>query len=476
MMNIIKKFLSIIAVGWVAQGVILSFSYSDEDQINENLVRKIELQWERQEAAKSYELELGIDSEFNSKLYSEKMIETKFSVDLLPGAYFYRVRAIDEFDRPGRWTAVQELFLNARPPQLISPPNKEVIKGNLQDTGLPMTWKSSGPGIRYLIEIKVADQFGNYTQTLVKQEVDDTEYAFFPQDIGKFQWAVHSLGPSGDEPGVPWEFEVEGVVPRGSPPDAKKIVRYVSPWWRNHWTLFTRYGQAFMRYNIVDQDLAATSAFTGLTGYLSETLNWEWHDPVKAFAGGIPWVEAEVEIDRLTVLSESVVLPRYTGRWGAWFDEWLKDWKFSPVFEFGSREIAIYQPRSSVEAARSTTTRSVIGFGPQAEYKLKPFLILNGAFKVNYQFGGLAGLRTVNGDQFNINDRAGNMKPSIGFEGMVGATMILGPRLKVQGRFRYESSSHSWVPTLPLAPNAPSGDTNFSIGNFTFDIGLGVKF
>jgi hypothetical protein len=460
----------------VVFGTFAGWVQADEDKVNEDLIRKIELHWEKQTAARSYELELGFDSQFGSTLYSEKLIDIKFAVDLLPGAYFYRVRAIDEFDRPGRWTAVQELYINARPPKLISPPDKQLIQGNLQDTGLPMLWQSSGPGIRYLIEIKYADQFGNYKDTIVKQEVEGTEYPFFPQEIGKYQWAVHTLGPAGDESGSPWEFEIEGVVPRGSPPDTKRLVRYVSPWWRNHWTLYTRYGQALMRYTIIDQDLRASSAFTGLTGYLSETLNWEWHDPVKAFAGGIPWIEGEVEIDRLTVLSESVVLPRYTGRFGAWFDEWAVGWRFSPVFEFGSREIAIYQPRSSVEAARSTTTRTVIGFGPAAEYKMKPFLILNASFKINYQFGGLAGLRTINGDQFNINDRAGNMKPGIGFEGILGATMVLGPRLKVQGRFRYESSSHSWAPTLPLDANSPGGDTRFSISNFTFDIGLGVKF
>ena len=37
----------------------------------------------------------------------------------------------------------------------------------------------------FLTEIKAADEKGDFTQTVVKQEIDGTTFDFFPQEIGK---------------------------------------------------------------------------------------------------------------------------------------------------------------------------------------------------------------------------------------------------------------------------------------------------
>src|SRR6185437_9064025 len=191
-----------------------------------------------------------------------------------------------------------------------------------------------------------------------------------------------------DESGEIWGLHVEGVVPRfvmippGMTPP--RIVRYVPPFWRGHWTLFLRYGQSLFSYSIDDQDARASGDFTGLTGYAVATLHWEWHDPVYwggkrgNFSFGIPWFEIEGEVDRETVLTESIVLPRALVRFGSWYDEFLalNRWRFTPIFEFGTRSYALYTPLSPTSAIRSNTDRTDLGIGVGAEYQLMPFFTL----------------------------------------------------------------------------------------------------
>ncbi len=450
-----------------------------DSQISPDLIRRVELHWDSVTGAQNYEFQLSMKPDFEKTLYSEQLKETKFSVDLLPGSYYYRIRAYDNDGRPGRWTAPQDLQINARPPILLSPSDGSWVTGALPDTGFPLHWRASGPGIRYLIEIKEADESGQFTHTVTKQEITDIVFPFFPQEPGKYQWSVHTLGPAGDEPGPPWIFTIVGTIPKNLrkkhlPPGIvpKRVVEYVPPWWRNHWTLFTRYGQSAYAFGIVDRDMGATSSFSGLSGYVDEDLYWEWHDNVSTIGDGIPWFELDWRLDRQTVLGESVLLPNYSLRLGAWYDEWLDKWRFSPVMDFSLDQLAIYQPRSPTEAARSDSSRFYVGVGPAVEYKLMPFLILGADFTVNFEEGGLAGLATINGDQLNLNQRAGNLLPSIGFKGEGKGTLMLGKTMLIQGRFVYQSFNESWV---PLFPNR-GGNSTFSILDESFDVSFGIKF
>jgi hypothetical protein len=455
------------------------------DSIAPDLIRKVELQWEEQEDAVEYQIQLSTDPQFLSTLYDETLKDLSFAVRLLPGAYYYRVRATDKRGRPSAWTAVQELNINARPPKLLYPEDKSVVTGNLPDTGLELEWRTSGPGIKYLIEIVAADPItGQFTETVARQEVASTTFPFFPQNPGLYRWSVHTLGAGGDEPGVAWTFSIEGVVPPGSR-DGKKIVRYVAPWWRKHWTLMTRYGQFQTAYNITDLEFGANSNFSGLGGYLTETLHWEWHDPAEWTFGGVPWAEGEWELDRLTVLEESVLLQQRTLRGGAWYQfnsPKMELWRFSPVFEFALDDVALYQARSEFEAVRSISQRNHIGLGLRTEYKLKPFLTLGALVQGNYEFGGVGGLATINGDQFDLNTRVGSLQPSGSFVGELNGTLALGPRLLLQGRLRYQTETESWTPRFiaPLPNGVPplsnDGLSSVSITNLAVDVTFGFKF
>jgi hypothetical protein len=465
-----------------------------DDTVSPDLIRRVELQWEAQEKATAYEIELGTSPEFTTTLYAEKLETNKFTVDLQPGSYYYRVRAIDERKRPGRWTATQDLNINARPPKLMAPIDGTLYRGNLWDTGIEFEWRSSGMGIKYLVEVLAQDDLGNFTQVVVKEETMKTRYAFFPQQPGKFKWSVHTIGAGGDEPGPPWELAVEGVIPRnidvpeGMTP--KRVVRYVPPWWRGHWTLYARYGQSLLSYSIVDQDFLATGSFTGLTGYATFTLNWEYHDPVrtdrfdpKSFSFGIPWIDLEWENDRQTVLTESILLPRRSVRIGTWYDEWLRNWRFTPILEYSMKEIAIYQPLSPTQAVRSNSERKHLGFGIGAEYQMKSFLTLGGSVKMIMESGGLGGVHPVGG-VYNVGTAVvdGAMDPATGFEFIGSGSVALGPRVKVQGRLRYEKISESWEAYFPKFPTPPGQagptdtHTKASYGNISFDVSVGIKF
>jgi hypothetical protein len=455
------------------------------DAPQQDLSRQVELQWEPLDKATQYEFVFGLTPELDKPLYDQKLESTKFRLTLQPGSYFYRVRGFDYQGHPGAWSDTHELNINARPPVLIWPKNEAVLQGNLPDSGIPMEWHSSGQGIRYLIEIKQADDHGQFNKTIVKQEVDGTIFAFFPQDIGRYQWSVHTIGAAGDEPGVPWVFSVEGVIPHGATIEPgmtpKRIVRYVSPWWRNHWWVWLTYGQSSMNYSIVDQDLRANSSFNGFTGYIAARLNWEWHDPVSWTGGGTPWIEGEIELDRETVLSESIILGRKYLRAGSWYDHWLKSFRFSPTIEGGTRDISIYQPRSTIEAVRSTTTRTDLGLGITGEYDLKQFLSFGVGFVLHFMSGGEGGFVPVSetGDQLSpYSPRAGNLSNSLGSEIDGTTTISLSPRMKIMGRIRFESYSSTWVPHFPISPltTQPDGLTTFSTQDLSFDVSFGYHF
>lgn len=457
-----------------------------DDSLSPDLIRRIELEWAPLHGAVLYDFELGMSPDFESPLRADRTDETKVIVDMLPGTYFYRVRGIDKIQRPGKWTKVQELKINARPPVLVAPLNQEILRGNVSDLGIPLVWRSSGPGIRYLVEITAVDPLnGEFREVIVKEEVDGTEYAFFPRDPGTYQWQVSTLGNAGSEPGEPWTFEVEGVYPRDLPEDgsdAKRIVRFVPPWWRGHWTMTTRYGQYRLSYYALDQDLRAASRFSGIAGYAMGTLNWEWHDP--SLLGGFPWWEVEVELDRQTVLTESVVMRRTYVRLGNWYDRLLgrnSTWRFSPIFEAGLREIAIYQPRRVNDAVRSNTSLQHLGFGIQAEKKFSESITLGFSFKYGMEKGGEGGLRVLGatGDQIDPNTRSeGGLTSDPALEVAVSTKLTLSPRMAVVGRVRYERFGGTWNPRFPLDAASPGGDgpSFFQATQMGFDAAFAFRF
>lgn len=455
-------------------------AHSSNETLPENL-RRVELHWEPEDTVKEYELELSAKPDFEKKIFSKRLNDVRYLVDLPPGNYYYRVRAIDEHGIPGRWTSVQTLSVNPRPPKLIAPTDGTRFAGGLPDSGIELSWKTSGREVKYLLDVKTQDLTGDFNVVVMRQEIDDLNYAFFPQEIGKYLWSVSTLGAAGEEPGTAWQFYIEGVPPRGKGPDAKRVVVYISPWWRKHWTLWTRYGQAQLGYNLIDRDLGATSSFSGLTGFLSATLYWEWHNPVAWTFGGIPWVEFEYEIDRQTVLTESVVLPRLTFRVGSWYDEWIKGWRFSPTLEFGAKQLAIYQFNRVDQAARANTSRMHLGFGPAAQYQFLPYLTFGASAKVLVESGGQGGFpaKAGTGDQFDLSQRASDLNSATAIEGILSATLTLNPRMSVQARLRYESASEGWVPTSPILVGVdvpPGTGSSLSSSNVSFDLGFGYKF
>lgn len=457
--------------------VLAAVNAGAEDSFSADEKRKIDLEWAPVPKAAGYEIQMANDSEFTGEVSNQILQETRLELDLLPGAYYYRIRAIDSDGFPGLWTPTQELTINPRPPSPIEPADHAIIDGDLMDTGLMLKWKSSGLGIRYLLEIVAEDAEGNFSKTVLKQEVSETEFAFYPKEPGTYQWTVHTLGVGGAEAGVSWIFTVKGSVPRKAKPPAKPVIRYVSPWWRGHWTLFLRYGQANLSYSLRDMDIMANSGFNGLVGYAGQSLHWEWHDPLPRVRL-IPWLQFDYELVRQAVLSESAVMPKVTARVGGWYDELLDNFRFGPSLEYGSRELTIYQPRSPTDAVRSLSRRNHFGIGLAAEYQLKEYITLGAEARYRFESGGSAGvaLRPGTGDQYVIDRRAGDLLPSQTIEAALLGTMKMGPMLLVQGRFRFEQSTETWVPLYLQNGQPPTVNTEFTLQYIGFDVSVGIHF
>jgi hypothetical protein len=137
-------------------------------------------------AAVKYELKIqGGENYSKTEMFDAKT--HSFKTDLPPGFYAYQIRAVDKFDRGGKWSDPKAIVVKADPPSLSEPGSGTNVPfyGTKQDISL--TWKEVKGIKKYLVEVK------NGKTTAFSKVVSGTKVDVPGLEGAKYTWTVRSV-------------------------------------------------------------------------------------------------------------------------------------------------------------------------------------------------------------------------------------------------------------------------------------------
>ena len=157
-----------------------------------SFAKSVVLDWKEDERAVLYEFQVEKDG----KVVLHKQTEDSTWKGQLPfGVYVVRVRGIDQFKRPGKWSEATSLVVMPPVPEPVNPPDSQTIvvktpppQGKTVAT-VPevFEWKGENPQGKYLLEVsKDGNKFFSSTIGGLKSAVFDLE-------PGEYRWRVKSV-------------------------------------------------------------------------------------------------------------------------------------------------------------------------------------------------------------------------------------------------------------------------------------------
>ncbi len=136
--------------------------------------------------AVKYELKISGGENYSKTETFEAKIHS-WKTDLPPGFYGYQIRAVDKFDRGGRWSDPKPIVVKADPPSLAEPSSGSNVSfyGNSQT--MQLSWKEVKGIRKYLVEVRNGKTVAySKTVTGTKAEVPGLGGA-------QYTWTVRSV-------------------------------------------------------------------------------------------------------------------------------------------------------------------------------------------------------------------------------------------------------------------------------------------
>ncbi len=170
--------------------------------------KKVTIKWAVISSAVKYELKVSGGENYSKTEILDSQTQS-WKADLPPGFYSYQIRAVDKFDRGGRWSDPKAVVVKADPPSLSEPSSGKSITfyGKSQDVHL--SWKEVKGIKKYLVEIKKGKEI------IFKKTVSDTNIDVPGLSGESYQWTVRSVlenksralasGMTSEQPGKPSE-------------------------------------------------------------------------------------------------------------------------------------------------------------------------------------------------------------------------------------------------------------------------------
>lgn len=177
--------------------------------------KAVRVKWKPLEGAAKYELQVG----HGSQVVAQELLSAELTLwrgRLNPGYYFYQLRAIDRFDRPGDWSSPKAIVIKPDRPQATAPPAGSTVRLVNGKSRLLLKWVAKDRGTRFLVEW----QRESGTVTSVPMPLDASEYEIVEPEAGEYRWRVKSF------------VEAEGALPDGTPnPFGTVADSDYSGWW-----------------------------------------------------------------------------------------------------------------------------------------------------------------------------------------------------------------------------------------------------
>ena len=150
--------------------------------------REVEFSWKPFDGALKYEIQVSSDEGFTKILMTSTVDKPEYSAQLGIGHYFYRVRVIDQRNKPGKWTASQSVAVSPYAPELIEPKNSFQTSYYEIQPPLEFKWKPVEGNPEY--EILISKVSG---QKVLEEKTSSTEFKTDKVPDGDYTWKVRAV-------------------------------------------------------------------------------------------------------------------------------------------------------------------------------------------------------------------------------------------------------------------------------------------
>jgi hypothetical protein len=116
--------------------------------------QKITLRWQEVKDAKIYQLQVASSKTFSEKhqMVNENTNKLNYDLTVTPGTYYYRLRSIDEAERPGLWSTVNSFEVRLNPPKILGPPDNRLLKARgAKNRSQRFTWQKFDGAKHYIL-------------------------------------------------------------------------------------------------------------------------------------------------------------------------------------------------------------------------------------------------------------------------------------------------------------------------------------
>jgi len=423
-------------------------------------LRKVHVPWAPVENAALYEFELAASADMEKVLARKNFRETKASLALRPGTYYFRVRAIDATENAGPWSDVSSFVVTPRPPAMLRPVPQELFKDRIPPEGIEFSWQPSAPQSRPVLQI--VDPAGWIT----KREMGQAQRVRWrPPTPGRYQWRIAYATPAGEDGGQFQLFTVLDTAlaaPPAPPPTLAEVAKQeksaiaddegrAKP--QEFW-LIARGAQGLAAFSFLDGETGSNANGAALVMLGSAELRWR-----QAKRAHQPWVwsgSVNFEMISQSVLGTSYLLPRGYAR--VFYGRDLGAWKLGPLVQAQAGNGLIFLVQDATTALQATALRFGGGAGGFATFRASSTLLVSALALGRADFGGSTPFTPT------------GLAPSFGFEAGFGLGLGLSPRWLLEGRLRAVGESYAWRP-------ATGGVNSFISDTYiVLDVGVGWRF
>jgi hypothetical protein len=146
--------------------------------------KSTQLGWEPVPGAASYQVEVARDSKMLSGL-TKKLVAanlgTNITLQLKPGNYFFRVRALTKAKEAGPWSEVEGFVINQNPPRPIGPSAGMILKSAKVD----FAWERAVTGTQYRIQI-----VNSQNAIILDATLDSPNFSWQAPAEGTYSWRI----------------------------------------------------------------------------------------------------------------------------------------------------------------------------------------------------------------------------------------------------------------------------------------------
>ena len=155
------------------------------------------MSWQDSESANGYQIQISRSKTFDSTAESSAVSTTSFSWNPeSSGVFYWRVKAIDKFERETKYSAYRQMTIDAAVPQLIAPETNAEIILSTKDMKINFQWLETPSAEAYRFEI--ASDAG-FTKIKSKKKIVNNETKVENLTAGIYFWRVRAVLPGDAE-------------------------------------------------------------------------------------------------------------------------------------------------------------------------------------------------------------------------------------------------------------------------------------